>query len=123
MGPEVGVLFIVIFLDMVQGVLITVDVLKESFEEWGADVILLTALCKERMRKICGFRDGMHLSRLVIIYVVITNPIVIVNPIVILIPIILISIVILIPIAIVISTVILIPIVNLTVFLLIFLFL
>jgi hypothetical protein len=39
--------------------------LKESFAWWEADVILLNTRCKERMRKICGLRDGRHLYRLV----------------------------------------------------------
>jgi hypothetical protein len=36
---------------MVQDLLITADVLKESFEGWEADVKLINALCKECMRK------------------------------------------------------------------------
>jgi hypothetical protein len=36
---------------MVQGLLITVDVLKGSIVGWECDVILLNALCKERVGK------------------------------------------------------------------------
>jgi hypothetical protein len=46
--------------------LITADVLKDSVVGWETDIILLFALCKDSMRKICGFRYRMHLTRLVL---------------------------------------------------------
>jgi hypothetical protein len=45
---------------MVEGLLKTVDILEESISGGEADLILLNACCKERIKKVCGFQDGMQ---------------------------------------------------------------
>jgi hypothetical protein len=54
------------WLDTVEGLVKTVDAFDKSISGCKVDLIFQTARCKQRMRKLCVFRDGMHLSRLVI---------------------------------------------------------
>jgi hypothetical protein len=52
-------------LDIVEGLVKTVDVFDKSISGGKADFIFQNACCKERMRKLCVFRDVIYLSRLV----------------------------------------------------------
>jgi hypothetical protein len=54
-------------LDIVEGPVKTVDVFDKSISGGKADLIFQNARCKERMRKLCVFRDGIYLSRLVMV--------------------------------------------------------
>jgi hypothetical protein len=47
-------------MDKVEGLLKTIDVFEKSILGGRADLILLNVRSKDRMRKICVFRDGMH---------------------------------------------------------------
>jgi hypothetical protein len=53
-------------LDIVEGRVKTVDVFDKSISGGKAELIFQNARCKERTRKLCVFRDGIYLSRLVI---------------------------------------------------------
>jgi hypothetical protein len=52
-------------LDIVEGLIKTVDVFDKSMSGSKEDLIFQNTRCKERIRKLCVFRDGMYLSRLV----------------------------------------------------------
>jgi hypothetical protein len=51
-------------LDIVQGLVKTVDIFGKSISGGKADFKFQIARCKEHMRKLCVFRDGIYLSRL-----------------------------------------------------------
>jgi hypothetical protein len=52
----------------VEGLLETLDAFHKSISGGQSGLnISKCARCKERMRKLCGLRDGIHLSRLVLI--------------------------------------------------------
>jgi hypothetical protein len=53
--------------DTVEDLVKTVNVFDKSISGRKADLTFQNALCKERMRKFCVFRDGMYLSRLVLL--------------------------------------------------------
>jgi hypothetical protein len=52
-------------LDIVEGQVKTVDVFDKSISGGTEKLIFQNARCKERMRKLCVFRDRIYLSRLV----------------------------------------------------------
>jgi hypothetical protein len=51
-------------LDIVEGLVKTVDVFDKSISGGKAELIFQNARCKERMRELCVFRDRIYLSRL-----------------------------------------------------------
>jgi hypothetical protein len=51
---------------IVEGLVKTVDVFDKYISGGKAELIYQNARCKERMRKLCAFRDGINLSRLVL---------------------------------------------------------
>jgi hypothetical protein len=52
-------------LDIVEGLVKTVDGFDKSILGGKAELIFQNARCKERMRKLCVFLDGIYLSRLI----------------------------------------------------------
>jgi hypothetical protein len=54
-------------LDIVEDLVETVDVFDESISGGKAELIFQNARCKGRMRKLCVFRDGIYLSRRVVL--------------------------------------------------------
>jgi hypothetical protein len=52
-------------LDIVEGVVKTLDVFDKSILGGKEELIFQNARCKERMWKLCVFRDGIYLPRLV----------------------------------------------------------
>jgi hypothetical protein len=52
-------------LNIVEGLVKTVDVFDKSISGGKAELIFQNAHCKERMRKLSVFRDGVYLSRFV----------------------------------------------------------
>jgi hypothetical protein len=52
-------------LDIVEGLVKTVDVFDKSISGSKVKLIFQNARCKERTIKLCVFRDGIYLSRLI----------------------------------------------------------
>jgi hypothetical protein len=52
-------------MDIVESLVKTVDVFDKSISGGKAELIFQNARCKQRLRKLCVFRDGIYLSRLV----------------------------------------------------------
>jgi hypothetical protein len=52
-------------LDIIEGLVKTVDVLDKTISEGKAELIFQNVHCKERMMKFCVFWDGIYFSRLV----------------------------------------------------------
>jgi hypothetical protein len=53
-------------LDIVQGLVKTVDIFGKSISG-GKEVDIQNVRCKQRMRKLCVFRDGIYFSGLLIL--------------------------------------------------------